>query len=481
MSVNDSLRARRIFWGDLGAVAIPWGNALAEQRKNYPMRYLSATALHLASAARKGCGKLPEDGSRMDFGLTTRAVVIGAGPTGLTAALALCACGVEVAITAPAYDRTRIEADRRTTALLPGSIELLKNLDVWAACERHAAPLEGVRVVDDRGGLLRAPEVLFKAQEVGRTSFGVNIPNAALNAALYAKVSSAERVRWVATSAVVAVEPAKDSVAVILAEGQRLKSALAVAADGRNSTVRAAAGIAIRAWNYGQTAIVTTFQHARAHGNITTELHRRAGPLTTVPLPGNASSLVWVEEPSVAAHLSALDPALFLAELAGRLQGLLGSLRAADPIAAYPLSGLSAARMAQNRVALVGESAHVIPPIGAQGLNLGLRDAAALAECAAQALARGEDMGGRATLEAYHRARAPDVLSRTLSVDVLNRSLLDNFLPVQALRGLSLHVLANVAPVRRILMRGGLEAPGRLPRLMQPGSGPLRARRPLNP
>ena len=414
-------------------------------------------------------------------GLTTQAVVIGAGPTGLTAALALCACGVEVALTAPPYDRALVEADRRTTALLPGSIELLRNLDVWAACERHAAPLEGVRLVDDRGGLLRAPEVRFKAQELGRTSFGANIPNAALKAALHAQVSSAERVRWVATSAVVAVEPTEDGVAVSLAEGQRLTGALAVAADGRASTAREAAGIALRVWSYNQTAVVTTLQHTRAHANITTELHRRAGPLTTVPLPGDASSLVWVEEPTVAARLCALETARFLAELAEPLQGLLGSLRAAGPIAAYPLSGLSAARMAQNRVALVGESAHVIPPIGAQGLNLGLRDAAVLAECVAQALARDEDIGGSATLEAYHGARAPDVLSRTLSVDALNRSLLDDFLPLQALRGLSLHVLANIAPVRRLLMRGGLEAPGRLPHLMQPRSGPLKARRPQSP
>ena len=188
-----------------------------------------------------------------------------------------------------------------------------------------------------------------------------------------------------------------------------------------------------------------------------------------------------MEEPTVAARLCALESARFLAELAEPLQGLLGSLRAAGPIAAYPLSGLSAARMAQNRVALVGESAHVIPPIGAQGLNLGLRDAAVLAECVAQALARDEDIGGSATLEAYHGARAPDVLSRTLSVDALNRSLLDDFLPLQALRGLSLHVLANIAPVRRLLMRGGLEAPGRLPHLMQPRSGPLKARRPQSP
>ena len=408
--------------------------------------------------------------------------MIGAGPTGLTAALALSASGVEVAIAAPPYDAARLATDRRTTALLPGSIELLKNLGVWETCHQHGAPLAGVRIVDDRGGLLRAPEVLFSAQEVGLACFGVNIPNAALNAALHAKVSTAERLHWVPTSAVVAVEPGDDRVAVSLAEGHCLKGALAVAADGRASLARRAAGIATRAWSYGQTAIATTFLHARAHAFITTELHRRAGPLTTVPLPGDTSSLVWVEEPSVAAHLAALDKAGFLAELATRLQGLLGALSDVGPVAAYPLSGLSASCLAQNRIALVGETAHVLPPIGAQGLNLGLRDAAMLAECVAAAHARGEDIGGRTTLKAYHGARAADVLSRTLSVDLLNRSLLDDFLPVQALRGLGLHLLANVTPVRRMLMRGGLEVPGRLPRLMQPAMRPERAGRlPLSP
>ena len=408
----------------------------------------------------------------MDFAITTQAAVIGAGPAGLTAALAHCASGVEVAIAAPPYDPARVAADRRTTALLPGSIEFLKNLGVWEKCHAQGAPLEGVRIVDDRGGLLRAPEVLFSAREVGLASFGANIPNAALNAALYAKASTAQRFRWVPTSAVVAVEPGDDRVAVSLAEGHSFKCMLAVAADGRDSLVRRSAGIAARTWSYGQTAIATTFRHARAHASIATELHRRAGPLTTVPLPGDTSSLVWVEEPSVAAHLAALDKAAFLAELAARLQGLLGALSDVGPVAAYPLSGLNASCMGQNRVALVGETAHVLPPIGAQGLNLALRDAAALAECVAAAQARGDDIGGRATLKAYHAARAADVLSRTFSVDLLNRSLLDDFLPVQALRGLGLHLLANIAPVRRMLMRGGLEAPGRLPRLMRPRSWP---------
>jgi 2-octaprenyl-6-methoxyphenol hydroxylase len=402
----------------------------------------------------------------------TEVAVVGAGPVGLTTALALAALGAEVVIAAPPHDPARAEADRRTTALLLGSVELLKNLGVWQECAGQSAPLEGVRIVDDRGGLLRAPEVLFRAQDLGLASFGANIGNCALNNALFAVASKAPRLRWLTTSAVVKVAPAQAYVSLELAEGGCLSAALAVAADGRHSVVRSAAGIAARTWTYGQAAIAATFSHTRPHGAITTELHRRAGPLTTVPLPGNASSLVWVEEPAESARLAGLDEPTFLAELGERLHGLLGSLSSIGERAAYPLSGLSAARMAHNRIALVGEAAHVIPPIGAQGLNLGLRDAAALAECVSTAHALGRDVGGPETLAAYRAARAGDVRDRTLGVDLLNRSLLTDFLPAQALRGIGLHLLANVAPLRRLAMRGGLAPTGPLPRLMQPGALP---------
>lgn len=398
----------------------------------------------------------------------TEAAVVGAGPAGLAAALALAALGSEVTVAAPAYDAARAEADTRTTALLPDSVQLLKNLGVWGLCGERSAPLRGVRIIDDRGGLLRAPEVLFRAEELGLASLGANVANSALNAALQAAACAAPRLAWVATARVAKIAPGERSVQLALAEGGTLQAALAVGADGRNSSARAAAGIDARTWDYGQAAIAASFAHARPHEGITTELHRRAGPLTTVPLPGNASSLVWVETPAQAHRLADLGDRAFLQELAARLQGLLGPLGEVGARTVFPLGGLAAARMGQNRIALVGESAHVIPPIGAQGLNLGLRDAAALAECVSAARAEGRDIGGRETLAAYHAARAADVLTRTLSVDLLNRSLLTDFLPAQALRGVGLHALANVAPLRRLAMRGGLAAAGPVPRLMRP-------------
>jgi len=397
------------------------------------------------------------------------AVVIGAGPAGLTAALALAAVGVDAVVVALPPDPARAGADRRTTALLPSSIELLKNLGVWRICGHQSAPLGAVRLIDDRGGLIRAPEVLFKSAELGLASLGANIPNAALNAALHAATSSAARIRWLPTSAT-SVDIQGKFADIRLADGGHLTARLVIAADGRNSIARAAAGIATQSWSYDQAAIAATFQHTRPHANITTELHRRAGPLTTVPLPGDASSLVWVEAPAETQRLATLDDRSFLAELTSRLQGLLGRLGDVSPRTTYPLGGLGAQRMGQNRVALVGEAAHVIPPIGAQGLNLGLRDAASLAECVSAARGRGQDIGSDETLAAYHAARAADVLTRAVSVDLLNRSLLSDFLPVQALRGLGLHMLANVGPLRRLMMRGGLSAPGALPRLMQPGA-----------
>jgi 2-octaprenyl-6-methoxyphenol hydroxylase len=402
----------------------------------------------------------------------TEVAIVGAGPAGLATALALAALGGEAIVLAPAFDAARSGADTRTTALLASSLALLDNLAVWGLCSEQAAALAAIRIVDDRGGLLRAPEVLFRASELGLADFGANIANPHLNAALNAAVEASPKIHRMATAAVARITPGKSAVRLDLADGASLEVKLVVAADGRHSLGRTSAGIGVRTWDYPQIAVATSFGHARAHEGTTTELHRPSGPLTTVPLPGNASSLVWVEEPSEAQRILALDDQHFVDLLEQRLQGLLGAIRGPTARVAFPLSGLSAETMGRNRIALVGEAAHVIPPIGAQGLNLGLRDACVLAEFTAEALARGEDPGGPDLLQAYSDARQADTLTRTLAVDALNRSLLLDFLPVQALRGAGLHLLANLPSLRRLLMRSGMAPTGPLPRLMQQGALP---------
>lgn len=322
-------------------------------------------------------------------------------------------------------------------------------------------------MADDRGGLIRAPEVVFRASELGLDAFGANIANHMLLAGLRKAAEAAPRLAWVETRGVTGLAPAGSCVRLELAEGGAVQAALAVAADGRNSTVRAAAGIAASTWAYPQAAIATSFGHNRPHDGTVNELHRHAGPLTTVPLPGRRSALVWVEEPGEAERLAGLEDAAFAALLEERLQGVLGDVGDMAPRAVFPLAGLAAERMTGPRVALVGEAAHVMPPIGAQGLNLGLRDAAALADCVAEARAAGEDIGGLAALAAYERARAWDVRARAVSVDLLNRSLLADMLPVDALRGLAAHLVASLGPLRRLVMQEGMGLAGPLPSLMR--------------
>jgi 2-octaprenyl-6-methoxyphenol hydroxylase len=399
---------------------------------------------------------------------TTNVAVIGTGPAGLAAACALAMLDVDVTLLGPASNPQLV--DQRTTALLTSSVALLKNLGAWAMCAANSVALKSIRIVDDRRGLLRAPEVLFEACELGLESFGANVANCHLNAALAGAASRLARLRRLPTAAVTAIDPGVGVVRLTLAEGANVTAKLVVAADGRNSMARGAAAIAVRTWSYPQAAVVCCFRHTRAHDGVTTELHRPSGPLTVVPMPGSTSALVWVDTPDRAQRLAELDDAAFSAALEQELQACLGLVSAVGPRVLHPLTGLSAASMGQNRIALVGEAAHVLPPIGAQGLNLSLRDAATLAECVAQAIVEDTDPGEQDVLQAYERARRPDVETRTLAVDLFNRSLLADVLPVQALRGAGLHLLANIGALRRLAMQAGMEPTTALPRLMRTGA-----------
>ena len=407
----------------------------------------------------------------MNSGVHADIAVVGAGPAGLVAALALAADGAEVIVagtpSGPAHATPSAHSDTRTAALILGSIQLLENLGVWPACMAESAALLGIRIIDDSGELLRAPEVLFRASDVGLPSFGANVPLTALTDALMAAVARNARILWQGTAGVRSVRVRPDGAHLTLAEGDTLIARLVIGADGANSVARQGAGIATRAWAYPQTAIAGSVVHTRTQGGMTTELHRRSGPLTIVPLGENRASFVWVEEPSEAERLADLPDDLFLNELAARLQGLLGELRTTGRRATFPLRGLRAERMAGARVALVGEAAHVLPPIGAQGLNLSLRDAAFLADCVLAARTAGEDIGAAKTLGDYEASRRGDVESRTLFIDLLNRSLLGDLLPLAAARGVGLHLLANFPALRRLAIAGGLRGPGATPRLMR--------------
>ncbi len=390
--------------------------------------------------------------------------VVGAGPAGLAAALCLSRIGLSVALIGPPPSRS----DNRTAALFTGSIELLRNLGALQACSTASEPVIAIRILDDMGGLLRAPEVLFTAAEVGLEAFGLNIPHGVLVGALHDQVAAAgDNITLIDTSAVGELCIGTDGTEIHLADGNVISARIAVGADGRTSLCRKAAGIATSTWSYDQSAVTCTFSHQRPHQKISTEFHRPAGPLTVVPLQGHTSSLVWVERPVIAKRLTEQDEPTFRSTLENRLQGLLGPIGEIGPRGLFPLSGLTANEAGSNRVALVGEAAHVIPPIGAQGLNLGFRDAAILADCLGDARRAGDDIGGPKTLAAYARARRLDIASRAWSIDLLNRSLISGLLPVQLLRGAGLFALKSINPLRRLAIREGLGPSFLTPRLMR--------------
>lgn len=390
--------------------------------------------------------------------------IVGAGPAGLAAALCLAEQGISVALVGPPPPAN----DNRTAALFTSSVQLLRNLGVWRRCYEGSEPLTGIRIVDDMGGLLRAPEVMFTAQEVGLDTFGYNVPNVLLvNALRQCVEAQRDTITVFETASVAEITVAEQGARITLSDGTEITASLVVGADGRNSLCRRSAGIATHSWGYEQSALTCTFMHGNSHHHTSTEFHRPSGPLTVVPGPGHTSNLVWVERPAVSRRLTALDDDAFRGTLEARLQGLLGPIENVGPRHIFPLSGLTADVAGANRVALVGEAAHVIPPIGAQGLNLGLRDAAVLADCARAARHAGHALGEPDMLAAYARARRPDIASRAWSIDLLNRSLISDVLPVQLLRGLGLHALKAINPLRRLAIREGLSPSFVTPRLMQ--------------
>ncbi len=381
----------------------------------------------------------------------TSCAVVGGGPAGLATAIALAQAGVATTLIA----RRLPYADNRTTALLGASVDFLQSLDVWRRCADDAAPLRTMRLVDDTGRLIRSPEVAFRSDEIGMEAFGYNIENRLLMVAMEARAAELANLTRIDDEAQ-AVVAGDDAVTVTTKQGATLTADLVAGADGRHSLCREAAGIGVTRRDLGQSALTLNVTHTRPHHDCSTEFHTGSGPCVFVPLPGLRSSIVWVVRPQEAARLIALGDAELADAAERQSHSILDRLTVAPGRYVFPLAIETPTQLAARRIALVGEAAHVVPPIGAQGLNMGLRDAADLAETVRDALAQGQDPGADAALQRYAFKRRADVSSRTFMIDMANRTLLSDFLPVQSLRAAGMHMLDRIGPLRRFAMREGL-------------------------
>jgi 2-octaprenyl-6-methoxyphenol hydroxylase len=397
-------------------------------------------------------------------------VIAGGGMVGLPLALALVQGGLKtvVADAAPVFRVLDPKFDGRVSALAYASVRMLKALGVWEGLAPDAQPIREILVTDGKPGQPASPFSLhFDAQEVGAEALGHIAENRHIRAALHAAVERAANLELLAPATVKTVTVEAGGAVVTLANGEQIRAALVIAADGRESPLRAEAGIGVIGWSYPQIGIVATVEHEKPHNGVAYEHFLPSGPFAILPMTGNRSSLVWTEAKTKAPALLALDEARFNEELARRFGAHLGRTKAAGPRWSYPLSFHLARDFVRPRLALAGDCAHGIHPIAGQGLNLGLKDAAALAEVLLDAARLGQDIGALDTLKRYERWRRFDSFTLAASTDALNRLFSNDIAPLRHLRDLGIGIVDAVGPARRFFMRHAGGDVGKLPRLMK--------------
>lgn len=392
-------------------------------------------------------------------------VISGGGIAGLTAASAFGQAGFDVLCVDPAppvVDREAIGADLRTTAFLQPAQRFLQDIGLWDVLSPYAMPLQTMRIVD-AGGELPEPRVTkdFDAADISDLPFGWNLPNWLLRREISNQLHAQSTVDFRPGTATTSLFTREAEARVGLSDGSKVRCRLVIAADGRNSPMRKAAGIDVKTTSFGQKALAFAVTHPIPHDNVSTEIHRTGGPFTLVPLPDldgrPSSALVWMEEGPKAEALFALPDTELEQAMSERSCHLFGPLKIASQRTIWPIIAQEADRLTGQRLALVAEAAHVVPPIGAQGLNMSLKDMTVLLDLATT---NPDRLGDANMLDAYHKARIADIRARVAGITVLNKtSMLSNPL-LRDTRAAALSALYSVKPLRKTLMQLGLGAKG---------------------
>jgi 2-octaprenyl-6-methoxyphenol hydroxylase len=399
-------------------------------------------------------------------------ILSGGGLVGQTLALALDQAGLSVAvIDASKPSETLAPAfDGRAFAIAFASYRMWRALGLGDQLDDVAQPIEQIMVTD--GKLGRGPSLLhlhFDRAEMRETDepLGLMLEARHVRLALDSAVKARPSIRMIQPMSVSAVERDPAGATVTLADGTRLRAPLLVGTDGRRSFVRGAVGIRTIGWDYPVTAIVATIQHEKPHDAVAHEFFLPNGPFAILPLKGNRANIVWAEPRAAAEALLKMNEQDFLSELGRRFGAFLGELSLEGPRFGYPLSLQLAERMIDQRVALAGDSAHGIHPLAGQGLNLGLKDCAALAECVADAVSLGLDPGDVSALERYQRWRRFDNITMALGMEFFDKLFSNDIKPIRAARTLGLAAVNAVGPARRFFMKYAGGGAGDLPKLLR--------------
>ncbi len=430
----------------------------------------------------------PLSGSLVTTDLRADLLIAGGGMVGLSLAVAVARAGIRSVVVdiADPEDILNEAFDGRASAIAYAPGRMLDEIGVWRHLEDKAQPILEIRVADGRvpdgvgGGVGGVggdggPSPLFlhfDNRDLGDGPLGHLVENRHLRAALYAEVAKTGLVTLLAPARLGDIERGAEGVRAVVhdLEGTsgplEVRAALVVGAEGRNSPLRQAAGIGTVGWAYDQHGVVATVSHTHDHGGVAQEYFLPSGPFAILPLTGRRSSLVWTEKPEAAEALMALPDPAFDAHLRERFGDYLGDVNALGPRWCYPMGVFHARRYVDRRLVLVGDAAHGMHPIAGQGLNLGLRDVACLAEVLADGLRLGRDLGSAGLLARYQRWRRFDNLALLAATDGLNRLFSNDLPPLRLVRGLGLAAVNRLAPLKRLFMRHARGTVGKLPRLL---------------